>query len=186
MQELTVTVNGRQHRAEVDERTLLLHFLRDELGLTGTHNGCLEARCGCCAVLVNGQSVKSCNVLALQVDGAVIRTVENLAPADGGAVPAWPGSEDGHGEARLSALQETFKRHGAVQCGFCTPGMLIVATDFLQDHSEPNEEQAREAICGNLCRCTGYQKIVDAIVDAGKQRAAEISFEGAETLSPRL
>ena len=177
MHELTLTVNGRQHRAEVDERTLLLHFLRDELGLTGTHNGCLEARCGCCAVLVNGQSVKSCNVLALQVEGAMIRTVEDLVPADGGAVAAWPGSEDRHGAAQLCALQESFKRHGAVQCGFCTPGMLIVATDFLEDHPEPNEDEAREAIRGNLCRCTGYQKIVDAIVDAGKQRAAETSFE---------
>jgi aerobic carbon-monoxide dehydrogenase small subunit len=167
VERVSVTINGRPFEADIDERTLLIELLRDVAGLTGTHAGCWEARCGCCAVLVDGGAVKSCNVLALQLDGSEIRTVEGLAsdvlkPIDGG----------GFLEARqidlesLHPLQTAFRKHGAVQCGFCTPGMLMVLVDFLQRTPDPSDADVREAIRGNLCRCTGYQKIVDAALEA--------------------
>jgi carbon-monoxide dehydrogenase small subunit len=167
VERVSLTINGRPFEADIDERTLLIEVIRDEAGLTGTHAGCWEARCGCCAVLVDGGAVKSCNVLALQVDGAEITTVEGLAedelkPVNGG----------GFLEARqidldsLHPLQTAFRNHGAVQCGFCTPGMLMVLLDFLQRTPDPTEADVREAIRGNLCRCTGYQKIVDAALEA--------------------
>jgi carbon-monoxide dehydrogenase small subunit len=167
MERVSVTINGKPFEAEIDERTLLIELLRDVAGLTGTHAGCWEARCGCCAVLVDGGAVKSCNVLALQVDGAEITTVEGLAseelkPVNGG----------GFLEARqidldsLHPLQTAFRNQGAVQCGFCTPGMLMVLLDFLQRNPDPSADDVREAIRGNLCRCTGYQKIVDAALEA--------------------
>jgi carbon-monoxide dehydrogenase small subunit len=167
MERVSVTINGTPFEADIDERTLLIELVRDVAGLTGTHAGCWEARCGCCAVLVDGGAVKSCNVLALQVDGAEILTVEGLArdelkPINGG----------GFLEARqidlesLHPLQTAFRNHGAVQCGFCTPGMLMVLLDFLQRHPDPSPADVREAIRGNLCRCTGYQKIVDAALEA--------------------
>ena len=179
MQRLAVTINGRPFEAEVDERTLLVELLRDEADLTGTHAGCWEARCGCCAVLVNGGAVKSCNVLALQVDGADITTVEGLAEER--LVPFGESAEpQSFIEARtidvdtLHPLQAAFRDHGAVQCGFCTPGMLMVLIDLLDRNPDPNEEQVREAIRGNLCRCTGYQKIIDATLDAaGRLRGEE-------------
>jgi aerobic carbon-monoxide dehydrogenase small subunit len=179
LQRVSVTINGRPFEAEVDERTLLIEFLRDEADLTGTHAGCWEARCGCCAVLVNGGSVKSCNVLALQVDGAEITTVEGLAEER--LVPF--GENAGNGgfiEARtidvdaLHPLQAAFRDHGAVQCGFCTPGMLMVLIDLLERNPDPTEDDVREAIRGNLCRCTGYQKIVDAALDAAGRLRGEI------------
>jgi aerobic carbon-monoxide dehydrogenase small subunit len=167
VERVALTINGKPFEADIDERTLLIELVRDEAGLTGTHAGCWEARCGCCAVLVDGGAVKSCNVLALQVDGAEITTVEGLAeeelkPVNGG----------GFLEARqidldsLHPLQTAFRNHGAVQCGFCTPGMLMVLLDFLQRNPDPSEADVREAIRGNLCRCTGYQKIVDAALEA--------------------
>jgi carbon-monoxide dehydrogenase small subunit len=167
VERVSVTINGKPFEADIDERTLLIELLRDVAGLTGTHAGCWEARCGCCAVLVDGGAVKSCNVLALQVDGTEISTVEGLAsdelkPIDGG----------GFLEARqidlesLHPLQTAFRKHGAVQCGFCTPGMLMVLLDYLQRNPDPSDADVREAIRGNLCRCTGYQKIVDAALEA--------------------
>lgn len=165
MQTVTVQVNGRERRVEVDERALLLDLLRDDLGLTGTHNGCLEARCGCCAVLLDGESVKSCNLLALQADGHEVTTVEGLASAAPDSGPF--GSAISY-EA-MTALQRAFHEQGAVQCGFCTPGMLMVLTDYLNEHSDPSREDVRLAIRGNLCRCTGYQKIVDAAMTAAAE-----------------
>ena len=170
MERVSLTINGKPFQADIDERTLLIELVRDVAGLTGTHAGCWEARCGCCAVLVDGGAVKSCNVLALQVDGAEITTVEGLAQDELKAI-------DGGGflEARqidldaLHPLQTAFRNHGAVQCGFCTPGMLMVLLDFLQRHPDPTEADVREAIRGNLCRCTGYQKIVEAALEAAPQ-----------------
>jgi carbon-monoxide dehydrogenase small subunit len=172
---VSVTINGRPFEAEIDERTLLIELLRDEAGLVGTRAGCWEARCGCCAVLVDGGSVKSCNVLALQVDGADIRTVEGLATET--LAPLGPGSLVSAMQVEvggLNPLQAAFRDHGAVQCGFCTSGMLMVLTDLLERNSDPTEAEVRESIRGNLCRCTGYQKIVDAALDAaGRLRGAE-------------
>jgi carbon-monoxide dehydrogenase small subunit len=167
MQQLSMTVNGRRVTAEVDERMLLLEFIRDVANLTGTKNGCLEARCGCCTVHVDGRTVKSCNALALQFPGADVRTVESLArePAtqtEDGAAAAPAGSAGLGSTARLSSLQQAFHEHGALQCGYCTPGMLMTLTDFLERNPEPTENDVRRGIAGNLCRCTGYQKIVDA------------------------
>jgi carbon-monoxide dehydrogenase small subunit len=156
MNTLDVVVNDRQYTVDVEDRTLLIDLLRDRLGLTGTHNGCMEARCGCCAVLVDGRAVKSCNVLALQVANTRITTVEGLADPSG----------------HLSPLQRAFREHGAVQCGFCTPGMLTVLTDVIADNPTAGADQLREGIRGNLCRCTGYQKIIDAAlsVTSGEHR----------------
>ncbi len=175
MARVSLTLNGRSLSADVDERTLLVELIRDVAGQTGTHAGCWEARCGCCAVLLDGGAVKSCNVLALQADGASVVTVEGLAreseaKAAGGETTLYRRRLD---EANLHPLQAAFRDHGAVQCGFCTPGMLIVLLDFLQRHPEPSAEAVREAIRGNLCRCTGYQRIVDAALDAAaRMRAA--------------
>lgn len=172
-QRVSVTVNGVAHEADIDERTLLLYFLRDTLGFTGAHNGCLEGRCGCCAVLVDGQAVKSCNVLAVQVDGASITTVEGMATLPAQAEgPRWLGELAGPArddDAQLTPLQRAFHRNGAVQCGFCTPGMLAVLTDLLASNPDPTAQEVREGIRGNLCRCTGYQKIVDAALDAAAE-----------------
>jgi carbon-monoxide dehydrogenase small subunit len=180
MERVSLTINGRPFDAEVDERTLLIELLRDEAGLTGTHAGCWEARCGCCAVLVDDGPVKSCNVLALQVDGAAITTVEGLAEerlipfggdeSDGGFIEAMAVDVDA-----LHPLQAAFRDHGAVQCGFCTPGMLIVLLDLLERNRDPSEGDVREAIRGNLCRCTGYQKIVDAALDAAGRLRGDAS-----------
>lgn len=141
-----VKVNGREHERTVPASMLLVDFLRDELRLTGTHVGCDTSHCGACTVMIDGRAVKSCSVFAVQADGSDVTTVEGLAT-------------DGH----LSALQEAFHHHHALQCGFCTPGMLFAAQELLAHNPHPTEAEIRGGISGNLCRCTGYQNIVKAI-----------------------
>ena len=148
---ITVAVNGQSHTADVESRLLLVHFIRETLGLTGTHVGCDTGNCGACTVHVNGEPVKSCMLLAVQADGARLRTVEGLA-ADG----------------ELTALQRSFNEHHALQCGYCTPGMLMSATVLLEANPSPTEAEARTAIQGNICRCTGYVNIVEAIAAAAR------------------
>jgi aerobic carbon-monoxide dehydrogenase small subunit len=147
-----VTVNGEQIDYDVEARRLLVHFLRDDLDLTGTHVGCDTGNCGACSVLVNGRLVKSCMLLAIQADGASIETVESLS-ADG----------------ELTPLQQAFSDHHALQCGYCTPGMLMSATALLRANPSPAEGEIRKAINGNICRCTGYVNIVKAIQAASGQ-----------------
>jgi carbon-monoxide dehydrogenase small subunit len=142
-----VEVNGRRYERDVEARRLLVHFLRDELDLTGTHVGCDTGNCGACTVIVDGRAVKSCMLLAPQADGSSIRTVEGLARPDG----------------TLSPLQRAFNLHHALQCGYCTPGMLMSATYLLERNPEPGDDEIKHAIQGNICRCTGYQNIVKAI-----------------------
>jgi len=143
---ITVEVNGESFEREVDARRLLIHFIRDDLDLTGSHIGCDTGNCGACSVLVDGVLVKSCMMLAIQADGAKIETVEGLA-------------EDGE----LNALQQAFSDHHALQCGYCTPGMLMSATALLRQNGSPSDEEIRRGIQGNICRCTGYVNIVEAI-----------------------
>ena len=143
---VTLTINGEQRQVETAANQTLLYLLRDDLGLTGTKDGCREGECGECTVLLDGEPVNSCMVLAVEVDGRQVLTVEGLAQ-----------------EGQLSPLQEAFMEHNAIQCGFCTPGMLMSAKALLDANPRPTREEIREAISGNLCRCTGYQKIVDAI-----------------------
>ncbi|MEK9967203.1 MAG: (2Fe-2S)-binding protein [Rhodospirillaceae bacterium] len=150
--EITVTVNGESRTATAETRTSLGDFLRQTLGLTGTHMGCEHGVCGACTVLVDGEAARSCLMLAVQADGREITTVEGLADDDGA----------------LSPLQEAFWKHHGLQCGFCTPGMLTSLTAYLRDNPDPSERDVREAISGNICRCTGYQGIVDAALDAAK------------------
>ena len=144
--QITVTVNGTAHSATVDSRLLLVHLIRDDLALTGTHIGCDTTHCGACTVLVDGAPTKSCTMLAVQADGAEIGTVEGLAGADG-----------------MTPLQEGFQQEHGLQCGFCTPGMLMTGTALLESNPDPSEAEIREAISGNLCRCTGYVNIVKAV-----------------------
>jgi carbon-monoxide dehydrogenase small subunit len=144
---IAVDVNGDRYERDVDARRLLVHFIRDDLELTGTHVGCDTGNCGACTVHLDGQAVKSCMLLAVQADGAKVRTVEGLA-----------------GDGELTPLQQSFSDHHALQCGYCTPGMLMSATALLEANPKPTEEEARTAIQGNICRCTGYQNIVEAIV----------------------
>jgi len=148
---ITVTVNGESYEREVDARRLLIHFLRDDLDLTGSHIGCDTGNCGACSILVDGVLVKSCMMLAIQADGATIETVEGLA-------------QDGE----LNALQQAFSDHHALQCGYCTPGMLMSATALLRANPRPNDDQIRMGIQGNICRCTGYVNIVEAIKAAAE------------------
>ncbi len=153
MPQVSLTVNGKPASADVENRTLLVQLLREKLGLTGTHVGCDTSQCGACVVHVNGVSAKSCTMLALQAEGANVTTIEGLAAADG----------------TLHPMQEMFREHHALQCGFCTPGMLMSAIDLVNSH--PNgltEEQIRHGLEGNLCRCTGYHNIVKAIAAAAK------------------
>ena len=151
MPQVTLTVNGKQHTVEVEGRTLLVELLREKLGLTGTHIGCDTSQCGACVVLIEGQSVKSCTLLALQADGTAVTTIEGLAAADG----------------TLHPMQAMFREHHALQCGFCTPGMVMAAVDLVQSHPGGlTEPQIREGLEGNLCRCTGYHNIVKAIAAA--------------------
>ena len=149
----SVEVNGEQIEFEVPTRRLLVHFLRDDLGLTGTHIGCDTGNCGACTVHLDGEPVKSCMLLAVQADGAKLTTVEGLA-ADG----------------ELTVLQQSFNEHHALQCGYCTPGMLIAATALLERNPRPSDDEIRRALQGNICRCTGYVNIVEAIVAAGNSR----------------
>ncbi len=143
---VTATVNGTARSADVETRLLLVHFLRETLALTGTHIGCDTTSCGACTVLLDGTPVKSCTVLAVQADGREITTVEGLAGADG-----------------LSSVQEGFHEEHGLQCGFCTPGMMLTATALLAENPDPSEEEIRWAISGQICRCTGYQNIVKAV-----------------------
>ncbi len=149
--DIKLTVNGQEVTGTVEPRTLLIHFLREQLGLTGSHIGCETSHCGACTVDLNGKSVKSCTLFAVQADGGEILTVEGLA--EGG---------------ELHALQAAFAEHHGLQCGFCTPGMLIRAQRLLQDNPDPSEDEIRWGISGNLCRCTGYQNIVKAIQNAAQ------------------
>jgi aerobic carbon-monoxide dehydrogenase small subunit len=150
---IAVTVNGARHEAEVEVRLTLADFLRHTLGLTGTHLGCEHGVCGACTILLDGLTARSCLTLAVQADGCSITTVEGLAP----------------GPDKLNPLQEAFRDNHGLQCGFCTPGMLITLTEFLRDNPNPTEQEVRIAISGNLCRCTGYQGIVAAALDAAKR-----------------
>ncbi|MEF8820052.1 MAG: (2Fe-2S)-binding protein [Haloferacaceae archaeon] len=157
--DITLTVNGTEHDLTVEARTLLAHVLRDELGYTGTNVGCESSLCGACTVRVDGDAVKSCTALAVQVDGAEVETVEGLA-------------EDGE----LHPIQKGFQEEHGLQCGFCTPGMMMTAVDFLEENPDPDGDEIREALEGNLCRCTGYQNIVRAVETAadlmGESRTA--------------
>ena len=149
MTHVSVTVNGEPHEADVEARTLLVYFLRETLGLTGTNVGCDTSTCGTCTVLVDGESVKSCTLLAAQADGREVITIEGLADGD-----------------ELHPLQDAFHRNHGLQCGYCTPGMILAAASFLKETPSPTEGEVREALEGNLCRCTGYQNIVKSILDA--------------------
>ena len=151
-----LTVNGREVEGLAEPRKLLIHFLRDELELTGPHIGCDTSHCGACTVDLNGKSVKSCTIFAVQASGAEITTIEGIAGADG----------------TLHALQDAFREHHGLQCGFCTPGMITRAYRLLQDNPNPSEEEIRFGISGNLCRCTGYQNIVKAIQTAARELSA--------------
>jgi len=145
---VSMTVNGKAVTREVEERTLLVTFLREHLGLTGTHVGCDTSQCGTCVVHVDGRSVKACTMLAAQADGTSITTIEALAAADG----------------TLHPMQAAFREHHGLQCGFCTPGMVMSAIDLVKDNPNPTEQQVREGLEGNICRCTGYHNIVKAVV----------------------
>jgi aerobic carbon-monoxide dehydrogenase small subunit len=151
---VTMTVNGRVHDGFVEPRRLLVDFLRDDLGLTGTHVGCEHGVCGACTILVDGRPARSCLMFAVQASGAVLRTVEGLS--------------DGSG--KLHPLQEAFREHFGVQCGFCTPGFLMTACDLLENGAATSEQAVREALSGHLCRCTGYQGIVDAVCAAAQAK----------------
>ena len=151
---VTMTINGQQRSGEVEPRLLLVHFLRDVLSLTGTHVGCDTSQCGACTIIMNGHAVKSCTVLAVQATGSEIMTIEGLAK---------------NGE--LHPLQEGFWEEHGLQCGYCTPGMIMTAVDLLAQNPSPSEEQIRRGIEGNLCRCTGYQNIVKAIQYAATKMA---------------
>jgi len=151
---VTMTVNGQQRRALIEHRKTLADFLREDCALTGTHLGCEHGVCGACTVLLDGEAVRSCLLFAVQAEGADVTTVEGLTPTDGG----------------LSPVQEAFREAHGLQCGFCTPGFIVSVTAFLRDNPKPNDEQIREGLSGNLCRCTGYQGIVNAVrLAAGRQ-----------------
>ena len=151
---ISVEINGELFEREVDARRLLVHFIRDDVDLTGTHIGCDTGNCGACTVQLDGQAIKSCMMLAVQADGASIRTVEGLG-ADG----------------ELNALQQSFSNHHALQCGYCTPGMLMSASHLLEQNPHPTEEEIRKALQGNICRCTGYVNIVEAVKAVGEARS---------------
>ncbi len=160
---ISVTVNGERVSRVVSARQLLVHFLRDTLGLTGTHIGCDTGNCGACTVVVDGKLVKSCMLLAPQADGGTVETVESLAP-----------------DGQLSDLQRAFNEHHALQCGYCTPGMLMSATYLLRQNPDPSADDVRRAIRGNVCRCTGYVNIVEAIRSAGSAGKATLATGSAE------
>jgi carbon-monoxide dehydrogenase small subunit len=151
---VALTVNGKRHEHEVEPRLLLVHYIRDVLQLTGTHVGCDTSQCGACTILMDGMAVKSCTVLAVQADGSEIQTIEDLA-------------KDGE----LHPIQRGFWEEHGLQCGFCTPGMIMTSVDLLKNNPSPSEEEIRKGIEGNLCRCTGYQNIVKAIQYAAKEMA---------------
>jgi carbon-monoxide dehydrogenase small subunit len=148
---ISVTVNGQRREADVEPRQLLVYFLRNDLGLTGTNVGCDTSSCGACTVLLEGESVKSCTVLAVQADGAEVTTIEGLASGD-----------------ELHPVQQAFHEHHGLQCGYCTPGMVMAAVSLLKENPSPTEDEIRHGLEGNLCRCTGYQNIVEAVKAAAK------------------
>ncbi len=152
--DISVTVNGTTQSNDVEPRTLLVYYLRDELGLTGTNIGCDTSSCGACTVHVNGESVKSCTMLAAQADGQQVTTIEGLAPS----------------EEQLHPMQESFREHHGLQCGYCTPGMVMAAVSLLEENPSPTEAEVREGLEGNLCRCTGYHNIVKAVLAASGQQ----------------
>jgi carbon-monoxide dehydrogenase small subunit len=155
MPHIAITVNGKLRKADVEARVLLVHFLREQLNLTGSHVGCDTSQCGACTVLVNGRSVKSCTLFAVQADGSTVTTIEGLAQGE-----------------KLHPMQESFWEEHGLQCGYCTPGMIMSAVNLLSDNPAPTESQIREGISGNFCRCTGYQHIVNAIQSAAKKGGA--------------
>jgi carbon-monoxide dehydrogenase small subunit len=172
-----LTVNGVEHDLDVEPRLLLVHALRDELGLTGTHVGCDTSSCGACTVHLDGRAVKSCTLLAVQADGAQVTTIEGLA-----------------GDGKLHPLQEAFWNDHGLQCGYCTPGMIMAAAGLLAENPDPSEEEVRHALEGNLCRCTGYHNIVKAVMSAAKAgrsgaigtpEPAEEAKETAQTVAHR-
>ncbi len=148
---ISLTVNGLEEEADVEPRLLLVHLLRDRLGLTGTNVGCDSTSCGACTVLLDGESAKSCTVLAVQADGSEVTTIEGISRG-----------------GELTPLQAAFQRHHGLQCGYCTPGMVMAATSLLRENPDPTEEEVRLGLEGNLCRCTGYQGIVDAVLETAK------------------
>jgi carbon-monoxide dehydrogenase small subunit len=152
MTNVTMTVNGKAVSGDVEGRTLLSSFLREGLGLTGTHVGCDTSQCGACVVHLDGKPVKSCTVFALDVAGASVKTIEGMANADGS----------------LGVIQQAFQDHHGLQCGFCTPGILVTVREFLSQHKNPSEQEIRHALSGNLCRCTGYQNIIKAVMTADR------------------
>ena len=158
MTRIAVTVNGTRHEADVEPRTLLVYFLRDQLGLTGTNVGCDTSSCGACTVLLDGESVKSCTVFAVQAEGAEVTTIEGL----GGEHP----------------VQRAFHERHALQCGYCTPGMVMAAVSLLDEHESPSDEEIRLGLEGNLCRCTGYHNIVKAVLDAAKGKSGSLDGAG--------
>jgi carbon-monoxide dehydrogenase small subunit len=155
--EITIRVNGKETTADVEDRTLLVHYLRDQLDLTGTNIGCDTTSCGACTVLLEGESVKSCTVLAAQAEGADVTTIEGIAAEDGSLHP----------------MQKAFQDHHGLQCGFCTPGMVMASVSLLREQPEPTEEQVRGGLEGNLCRCTGYHNIVAAVLAAAADGGAK-------------
>jgi len=150
--DVSTTVNGQQRSASVEPRTLLVHMLRESLGLTGTHTGCETGQCGACTVLLNGQAVKSCMVLAVQAEGQEITTIEGVAP-----------------RGTLHPIQDAYREEHGLQCGYCTPGMILSSLSLLSENPDPNEEEIRHAIEGNICRCTGYQSIVKSVQSAAQR-----------------
>jgi len=161
MPKVTMKINGREMSAEVENRTLLSTALRDHLHLTGTHVGCDTSQCGACVVHVNGKAVKSCTMFAVEADGSEVGTIEGQAKADGS----------------LNAIQQAFQDHHGLQCGFCTPGMVMSAAALLKENPKPSEAEIREYLEGNICRCTGYQGIVNAIMAASGQKVASVAAE---------
>ena len=150
--EITVTINGKSHTAEVEPRTLLVQFIREQVGLTGTNIGCDTSLCGACSVHVDGEAAKSCTLLAVQADGCSITTIEGMASADG----------------TLHPMQQAFMENHGLQCGYCTPGMVMAATSLLAENPNPTEEEVRIGLEGNLCRCTGYHNIVQSVLACAK------------------
>ena len=152
--DVTITINGQQHTHDVEPRTLLVHYIREHADLTGTNIGCDTSSCGACSIHLNGEAVKSCTVLAVQADGMEVRTIEGMAAADGSLHP----------------MQQAFMENHGLQCGYCTPGMVMAATSLLEENPNPSEDEIRKAISGNLCRCTGYVNIIKAVHYAAKKK----------------
>ena len=175
--QITLTVNNQPYTRTVEPRLLLSDFLRHELGLTGTHVGCEHGVCGACTVLLDGVPVRSCLTFAVQANGHEVMTVEGLSPDPKDPSGSWASPNSGSEQA-LHPLQQAFWEAHGLQCGFCTPGFLMTLLPFLEEHQDPSEEEIREAMSGNLCRCTGYQNIVDAVKLAAQRRRLEVKVGG--------